>query len=737
MIQTQEVSITYQGDGVQTSFTYPYAYRSSEDIKGYLVNEEGYEEKITTNYRYDTVENKYIYPLQGEPLQAPWCIKLIRETPQQQNEKLPNKLPFSMIEKSLDWIIMILQEIGTRMNFLWHIRNDCKQSETNAKNSANAAAKSEENAANSEENAANSEDMAQKWAMSPTSPDGNTDENSPTGLTQSSKIWAALSREYAGMSKFKMPIAYYNSVAEMKASETALVGRPCVTLGYYEPNDGGGSVYIIRAKKENDTDDDGSIITLDNGNMAEILVGEDVNVRQFGAKGDAIHDDSDAIQKCIDYAYRNGRTDSIDEKIVVKIIFPLGTYLVSKTLAFNKELCSLTLDIANATIKYVGDSFAFLFKYLRNSHLNLGNIIAENGSGVHFLAEGERSEDCMMYVHVTWNCIKCKETGILGECSNPYPTVSSSTLWPWLNAMYFYGGRFENAKIGIHAKAENAGNVKYWVFYGVSSETSEVGFKLENTTKDIYSLGSFSFFGCYFGDYTKHAVMTVGNVKRLLFVNTNSYTSQSIGENAQFNLSANTEDVVFIPEKQGTIRIKPGDDFNNFNTIGDYVVTSNKDMFSIQNAPKIDDSYKSECGRLKVRSLEQVYEHGYHWGLIQIFITYKANRIFKRYKTTGDTWSDWILVKKPVEYAYKNKKYILEDYDLNRDGEYIIQEIGDFVTQITLPEQVPGRLCNKSIGGDSRYVYQTYYTNNGKVWGRVYSFSNNKFTSWKLLLNFV
>lgn len=189
MIQTQEVSITYQGDGVQTSFAYPYAYRSSEDIKGYLINEEGYEEKITTNYRYDTVENKYIYPLQGEPLQAPWRIKLIRETPQQQNEKLPNKLPFSMIEKSLDWIIMILQEIGTRMNFLWHIRNDCKQSETNAKNSANAAAKSEENAANSQ-------DMAQKWAMSPTSPDGNIDENSPTRYTQSAKSWANLSKQY-------------------------------------------------------------------------------------------------------------------------------------------------------------------------------------------------------------------------------------------------------------------------------------------------------------------------------------------------------------------------------------------------------------------------------------------------------------------------------------------------------------------------------------------------------------
>lgn len=61
---------------------------------------------------------------------------------------------------------MILQEIGGRCNSLWHIRNDCKLSETNARNSASAAAESEENAANSEESAANSEDMAKKYEES-------------------------------------------------------------------------------------------------------------------------------------------------------------------------------------------------------------------------------------------------------------------------------------------------------------------------------------------------------------------------------------------------------------------------------------------------------------------------------------------------------------------------------------------------------------------------------------------
>lgn len=70
-------------------------------------------------------------------------------------------------------------------------------SETNAAASEQAAATSETNAKKSESaaktsetNAANSEEMSQKWAESPDSPDGNIDEESPTGKTMSAKEWA-------------------------------------------------------------------------------------------------------------------------------------------------------------------------------------------------------------------------------------------------------------------------------------------------------------------------------------------------------------------------------------------------------------------------------------------------------------------------------------------------------------------------------------------------------------------
>lgn len=355
MIQTTEVSITYKGDGVQTSFPYPYPYRNSDDIVGYIINDVGYEKRITNNFKYDKVSNIYQYPLAGEPLAAPYSIKLIRETPQQQNADLPGKLPFSLIEKSLDWIIMILQEIGSRCNSLWHIRNDCKLSETNARNSASAAAESEEKAANSE-------DMAKKWAMSPVSPDGVVDTNSPTGYTQSAKIWAALSKEYAGLSKFKLPIGYYNSVAEMRASETAIVGRTCVTLGYYEPNDGGGAIYVVRSKADSDTDDGGSIIVLDNGNVSELLIDGAVAVKQFGAKGDGVHDDTNAFPSALSLG--NNMT----------IIINHGEYKLTSEITLK--------DKSYVTIKSTGGKLTFdtpILSILGSSHdIKIQGVIFNN-----------------------------------------------------------------------------------------------------------------------------------------------------------------------------------------------------------------------------------------------------------------------------------------------------------------------------------------------------------------------
>lgn len=116
MIQATEVTITYKGDGKQTAFSYPYPYRTGDDIHGYLVDEIGMETEITTNFKFDTTNNVYTYPVQGTAISDNMRLRLSRDTPLQNNIDLPDRLPFSLIEKGMDWIIMMLQETINRAN---------------------------------------------------------------------------------------------------------------------------------------------------------------------------------------------------------------------------------------------------------------------------------------------------------------------------------------------------------------------------------------------------------------------------------------------------------------------------------------------------------------------------------------------------------------------------------------------------------------------------------------------
>ena len=110
----------------------------------------------------------------------------------------------------------------------------------------------------------------------------------------------------------------FDSVADMKSSNLD-AGQTALTKGYYTTNDGGSSVYAIRAKTQDDVDDGGSIIFLDNGNVAELIVGNTVYPQQFGAYCDRVHDDSGALQSAVDYvaSKANGIGVTINKDMII------------------------------------------------------------------------------------------------------------------------------------------------------------------------------------------------------------------------------------------------------------------------------------------------------------------------------------------------------------------------------------------------------------------------------------
>ena len=132
----------------------------------------------------------------------------------------------------------------------------------------------------------------------------------------------------------------FNTVFDMKSAENLIDGSYAKTLGFYEINDGGDATYKIRTITNDDVVDNMLIVPLDASNelIAELILDENINVKQLGAKGDGETDDTLAIQKAID-----------TEK---NVYLPNGTYVISDTLQGKTRTHIVGEDRSNTTIKY-------------------------------------------------------------------------------------------------------------------------------------------------------------------------------------------------------------------------------------------------------------------------------------------------------------------------------------------------------------------------------------------------
>jgi hypothetical protein len=118
----------------------------------------------------------------------------------------------------------------------------------------------------------------------------------------------------------------YDNVASMKAATNLVNGSYARTLGYYAKNDGGAGLYKIRYITNDDVVDEGSIIEItadpENRLIAELIVEDNtIDVKQFGAIGDGIADDTLAIQKALTFGI--GRI----------VLISNGIYLISSSLS--------------------------------------------------------------------------------------------------------------------------------------------------------------------------------------------------------------------------------------------------------------------------------------------------------------------------------------------------------------------------------------------------------------------
>ena len=105
----------------------------------------------------------------------------------------------------------------------------------------------------------------------------------------------------------------FNTVELMKSNNSITNRKIVKTKGFYSINDGGGAYYEIT--NESLTPDDITIIELNNGLYAKLIYQDKMNIKQFGAKGDGVSDDTTFVKKAFS---KSGYT----------IYVPKGTYVM-------------------------------------------------------------------------------------------------------------------------------------------------------------------------------------------------------------------------------------------------------------------------------------------------------------------------------------------------------------------------------------------------------------------------
>lgn len=117
-------SVVYQCDGRNKKFIFPYDFVQIEDIKLTIVDADGTEAVQVGNIDYDENTKSVIYPANGDALAVGQKVILERKTPISQDMDLPDEYPFENIEHATDKIILILQEMKADLDRSLKIRVD-------------------------------------------------------------------------------------------------------------------------------------------------------------------------------------------------------------------------------------------------------------------------------------------------------------------------------------------------------------------------------------------------------------------------------------------------------------------------------------------------------------------------------------------------------------------------------------------------------------------------------------
>lgn len=161
----------------------------------------------------------------------------------------------------------------------------------------------------------------------------------------------------------------FNNVDDMKNSPNLINGSYAKTLGFYENGDGGESIYLIK-EHTNEIINNKDIIKLNNSNLIAILHVENqtINIKQLGAKGNGIDDDTSILQ----YAFNSNSN-------YIKKIYLNEKYLINETLNINsnKDIIGIKNNLQyneNYQAMFITNNDIIVLNLSTKTNINLENF---------------------------------------------------------------------------------------------------------------------------------------------------------------------------------------------------------------------------------------------------------------------------------------------------------------------------------------------------------------------------
>lgn len=342
--QVSNPIVQYQCDGQNKTFIWPYDFNNIKDINLILVDGDGRQTEQTGNILYDAQNKTLTYPSIGEPLPATHKVILIRRTPISQTTELANKWPYNHIEGMGDKVILILQELKEQLDRTLQIRVGADEDPNQVArdivdNSVEAAKKAIAAALTAESKASEVQDNATKLtaindninALSQTVDDKLATAN--TALIQSAdtfektQVLADNTKAYAAQTETDKK-NINDLVTKADAIKTDINNKQIASVGNAKKaEDAAKRAEVAAAKAEEIAIPGGKGIVTKSEADAKYIGKESLNgivsVKDFGAVGDGVTDDTAAFKRA---------NDNLANKI---LLVPNGQYKLTEHLTFN------------------------------------------------------------------------------------------------------------------------------------------------------------------------------------------------------------------------------------------------------------------------------------------------------------------------------------------------------------------------------------------------------------------